>query len=433
MRPTTHLLAASWCLVAVAVLVSFRLELTHLLWWSAGGVIGIALVDFLLGLKSPELFYERTLPSRFALGQDEPVTLTLTNRGRRNLKLNVFDGVPATGEARELPWQGLVKPGQRMAVTYFVRMLQRGPEQFTPTDFLVGSPLGLWRRRVQLGDVESVKVYPNYEPLVSYALLATEQRIEQMGIIRKNRAGMSKEFHQLRDYAQGDPLSQVDWKSSARRLELISRDYQEQRDQTVLLAIDSGTRMRSVEGELSHFDHCLNSMLLLSYIALRQGDKVGVLKFGGEGRWLPPVKGQHQMPTLLNHLYDYDITREPSDFREAAEKILVRQKRRALVVILTNLRGEDGTELFASLEQLRRTHLVVLASLQENSVLKAAEATEIKDLDQALTVAGAHHYRKERIEVLNKLQELGIHTIDTTARDLPIALCNAYLDVKARL
>ena len=78
-----------------------------------------------------------------------------------------------------------------------------------------------------------------------------------MGIIRKNRAGLSKEFHQLRDYHQGDSLNQIDWKSSARRQELISRDYQEQRDQTILLAIDSGSRMRSMEGDLSHFVRCL--------------------------------------------------------------------------------------------------------------------------------------------------------------------------------
>ena len=433
MRPTLRLLCLCWGIVGLATLVSLRGEFMPPFLVAVGLLVTVAFIDAIFGLRTPRLVYDRALPGRFALGQEERVKLTFANRGKRTLQLKVFDGVPEGSEALELPWKGSLAAGRRTEVSYAVRLLERGPKEFSSTHVLVASPLGLWRKLIKFGNRTSIKVYPNYEPLISYALLATEQRIEQMGIIRKNKAGLSKEFHQLRDYAEGDSLSQIDWKSSARRLELISRDYQEQRDQTILLAIDAGSRMRSVEGELSHFDHCLNSILLLSYIALRQGDKVGVIKFGGRDRWLPPVKGPHQMPTLLNHLYDYDVSPDPSDFREAAEKILINQKRRAMVVILTNLRGEDSTELFASLEQLRRTHLVVLASLQESSVMEMAGNAQPGNLNEALSVAGAHKYQQERKEVLDRLRDLGIFTIDTTARDLPIALCNTYLDVKSRL
>ena len=432
-RPSHHLLTASFLWVLLAVAGSFWPQFALLWLLSAGVLITVAVLDFFLCSRRQALVLTRRLPGRFALGEDAEVMLDIRNRTGRNLELEVFDHVPDSAEARELPWSGKLGKGSFLQLSYPVRMLERGRVTFGMTELLASSPLRLWKKRLFLGKEEEVKVYPNYEPLVELALLATDQRIEQMGIIRKNRIGISKEFHQLRDYHQGDSLNQIDWKSSARRLELISREYQEQRDQTVILAVDSGRRMRAVEGELSQFDHCLNSMLLLSYIALRQGDNVGVIKFGGEQRWLPPVKGVHQMPVLLNHLYDYETTLEPSDFREAAERIMVAQQKRALVIVLTNLRGEDRDDLSQSLAQLRRRHLVVLASLREEGIDQVIGDPDITSLDEALTLAGTKHYVDERKSVLATLRQGGIQTIDETAADLPIALCNRYLDIKAEL
>jgi len=130
-----------------------------------------------------------------------------------------------------------------------------------------------------------------------------------------------------------------------RRQVLISRDFQEQRNQSVVFLLDTGRRMRALDGGVPQFDHVLNAILLVSHVALRQGDQVAVKSFGGSDRWLPPVKGSHAMPVLLNHLYDYRTTPAPSDFSGAVEQLMARQRRRSLVILLTNLRGEDGKEL----------------------------------------------------------------------------------------
>jgi hypothetical protein len=143
-----------------------------------------------------------------------------------------------------------------------------------------------WRSyRVPL--TQQVKVYPNYAPVMRLSLLATEHRQDQMGIVRRARGGSSRDFHQLRDYRQGDSLSQIDWKSTSRRLQLISRDYQEQRNQQIVFLLDSGRRMRSLDGDVPHFDHCLNALLMLSYVALRQarpGEARQILTAGEEPR-----------------------------------------------------------------------------------------------------------------------------------------------------
>lgn len=290
--------------------------------------------------------------------------------------------------------------------------------------------MGLWRMRHTAGVAEEVKVYPDYEPVLKFALLAMQARQEQMGIVRKSLAGSSRDFHQLREYREGDPMAQIDWKATSRRVTLISREFQEQRNQTVIFLTDTGRRMRAMDGELPQFDHCLNAMLLLSYVALRQGDQVGVQAFGGTNRWLPPVKGAHSMSVLLNHLFDYQTTPEPSDFAAAAESLLARQKRRSLVVVMTNLRGEDSSELIPALRLLRSKHLVMLASLRERSVEDARTAA-IDEFSDALRFAAAERYDAERAQVLSTLHGFGILTLDVPAQQFPVALANRYLDIKA--
>lgn len=379
------------------------------------------------------LIADRQLPGRFAIGQSSRVQIEVVNRTRRQLAVELFDGIPDSATAEELPWLGNIPRGQKVQIRYPVTLMQRGRVAFSAVQLLVTSPLSLWQRRVERCAATEVRVYPNYEPLISYALLATAQRIEQMGIIKRNRAGMSREFHQMREYQLGDPLNRIDWKQSARRGELISREYQEQQDQTIILAIDSGQRMRAMDDGVPHFDHCLNAMLLVSYIALRQNDSVGVIQFGGDERWQPPVKGPHQMPVLLNHLYDYESVAEPSDFREASRTILSRQKKRALVIVLTNLRGEDSDDLIVSLAELRRHHLVVLANVREGGVDSLRYADDVDSFDDALNLTAAQLYLDERKAVLQKLQQLGVTTLDQRATQMPIALCNQYLDLKSQI
>ena len=391
----------------------------------------VTFIDFLLVLAAQKLKVDRLLPGRCALGMESEVELTLTNRAKFRATVSAFDGIPPASEARELPWTGQVAPGGFTTVIYPIKLLTRGRIPFDRTHILHHSPLRLWDRKYLAGEPGDLKVYPNYEPVVSLALLSIENRENQMGIVRKNQQGLSRDFHQLRDYNEGDTLNQIDWKASAKRQQLISREYEEQRDQNIILMVDSSSRMRSMDGELPQFDHCLNAMLLLAFTALRQGDNVGIMGFGGSDRWLPPVKGQHAMTTILNHLYDYKTTTAPGDFTEAAEKLLIRQRRRALVILLTNLRSEDSEHVIPSLQLIRKKHLVLLASLREGSLDKALQQP-IHNLDHALDFSSTHLYLRDRKEAFETVESHGIITLDETAQNFPIALANQYLNIKSQ-
>ncbi|MDB4804599.1 DUF58 domain-containing protein [Akkermansiaceae bacterium] len=429
LRPTKWLvrLLILWTLLGLVVV--FRAPAFPAWKLMAAILSGVALFDALVVLTAKKPHAERTLPGRFAVGVEGDVTVRLFNKSGRAIHLSMFDGVPEASDCKLLPWTGWVKKGGYLDVTYPVALNERGETTFGKVHVLESSLLHLWSRNSLIGEEGVTKVYPNYQPVLSYALLAMAHRQEQSGIVRKNRAGLSRDFHQLRDYQQGDSLAQIDWKASSKRQTLISRDFQEQRDQSVILMLDCGRRMRTLDGEISQFDHCLNSMLLLSYIALRQGDHVGVLSFGGTDRWLAPVKGAHSMTTVLNHLYDYETAPFPSDFSEAAERLLSHQRRRALVVILTNLRGEDSSELSEPLRRLRQKHPVVLASLREEGIGDLLDK-KVQNFDDALGYLGAEDHAKEREMTLSRLRGEGIVTLDARAKNFPVALANCYLDTR---
>lgn len=429
MRPAPRLIYLLWILLLLGLAASLTSGFAAL-WAVVGVVIGaVVLIDALWLMGKSRITLKRNLPTRLSLGELEEVEITLHNQYARRVRVSLFEGLPPTMVSNEMPWRGTIPARGYAQLFYKLRPLERGLQVLEPAHLLLTSLFGFWQRLWRIGEKLEIKVYPNFEPVIRFNLLAMTDQVDQMGIISKNAVGVSKEFHQLRDYQEGDAITQIDWKATSRRASLISREYRQQRDQTIIFAVDCGRRMRAMDGALTQFDHSLNAILLLAQMALRQGDSVGVMGFGGTNRWLPPVKGGHMMPTLLNHLYDYQTSTEPSDFAEAVERLMVRQKRRAMIVFLTNLRSEDATHLVAPLHQLRKKHLVLMASLKEKTITDLL-SKPVRDFDQALTCAATHLYLEDRSAMLASLKNQRIQIVDATAQDLPIELVNRYLEIK---
>jgi uncharacterized protein (DUF58 family) len=397
--PAYRLLVVSMAWLLLGAAVAMVPSLAPAWRWLGIAAAGVALLDAVLAWWARPLAVSRRLPGRFALGQSGEVTLTLRNEGNAMARIDIFDGIPQRAVAEALPWSGNVPPQKEIRVIYPVKLVERGEAVFGPAHVRRQSPLGLWMKTSLHLSPEIVK-------------------------------GSSRDFHQLRDYRDGDPLAQIDWKATSRRQTLISRDYQEQRDQSVVFLLDTGRRMRALDGGVPQFDHILNAVLLVAHVALRQGDQVAVKSFGGTDRWLPPMKGSHAMPVLLNHLYDYQTTPSPSDFSWAVEKLMARQRRRSLVILLTNLRGEDGKELLPALQVLNSRHLVMLASMREGAVQEAF-SKPVESFSSALRYLAADRYVQERREILASLGASGILTLDSTASEFPVRLANSYFDIKA--
>ena len=428
-RPTTRLLLLvfGWLLLAVAAAFAPALVTA---WTVIAALLAVLmLLDGLWVNGLRRIDAERKINHNLPINAWSEIKLRLRHHHPRALKLDVHDHAPTGFVCRDQPVELTLPPGKLAEVNYQVKPQQRGNARFTALDILVYSPLGLWRQRRLLPLASEVRVYPNFAEISHYTLLATDNRLSQLGVKRRQRRGEGNDFHQLREYRLSDSLKQVDWNATARHRKLISREYQDERDQQILFMVDCGRRMRHKESGQEHLDQALNAMLLLSYVAVRQGDAAGFISFAGEERWSAPQKGQSAVHQLLEQTFDLPSTMQPADYLGTARRLMSLQRRRSLVVVMTNTRDEDQQELLTAIKLLSRRHLVVLADLQEPALQESLDSN-VTTLDQALQYHSVYDYLQRRRNLHETLGHTGAVCMDTTACDLPIRLVNQYLDIK---
>jgi uncharacterized protein (DUF58 family) len=428
-------LLAAW--LAAAIVVAF-VESAFPVWQFMGVALGAALLaDALIGWRNAEApAIDRRIAHNLAIGQWVPVALRLSSAPRA-LQGWLHDAYPADFDATELPRRFAIAPGQAVTLQYRVRPLARGSHRFGHVALRVDTPLRLWQRVLATGTDSEVRVYPDFAKITQYALLATDNRLSQIGVLQRRRRGEGLDFHQLREYRHGDASRQIDWKATARMRKLIAREYQDERDQRIVFLLDCGQRMRAHEAPsqdaergLSHFDHTLNALLLLAYVALRQGDAVGVLTFGHpRPRWFEPRKSVATVNLILNSLYDLQPTTAAPDYLVAGEQLYARLSKRALVVVLTNLRDEDDAILLPALRLLRRRHLALIANLREPSLDEVA-ARRPHTFDEALTYGAAAEYLHARGTTMARLRREGVRILDAHPEQLPRMLVNRYWEMK---
>jgi uncharacterized protein (DUF58 family) len=187
--------------------------------------------------------------------------------------------------------------------------------------------------------------------------------------------------------------------------------------------------MRARDGVISHFDHALNALLISAFVALRQGDSVGLLSFAGTSRWVAPVKGRFQIGRLLDQIYDLDSAPVTSDFLEVAQQVLTRQTRRSLIVLISSLEPQDCDDLTRAARLLSRHHLVMVASMRQQ-VLTDTLASEVVSIDDALTYCGVSQHLQQQSAMYARLRADNIIVADTPPALMHSTLINEYMALK---
>ena len=378
----------------------------------------------------------RRLPSAFAIGVKQFVHLGFESTGKQRLQCTVFDHCDPSLRMVGLPTSVELLPGKRVEVGYEVTPTQRGEIKFSPAELRVRSLLRLIELLEYVGESEARRCYPDFAQVARYAWLAGDRRLQEIGIKTYQQRGEGTDFKQLSEYRHGDSVRHIDWKATLRQNKPILREFQDERDQCVMLLIDCGRRMRAFDAEegigVGHFDQVLNAVMLLSYVALKQGDAVGALTFGtpaGDQRIFAPRKGAHALNSLMGELYSVQPTPTHSDYLMVAQDLLRRHHKRSLVIVITNFRDEDSTELAQALRLLRTRHLVLLASLRERIVSELISQT-LTSGDAALDVGSAHLYEQSRRDAFNRLAARDALMVDAEPQRLGIELVNRYNAVK---
>ena len=427
MRPAPVLigLLVLWSLSGLGVLFA---GVPFLVWQLTGiGLALLAIGDALLLRRRETPQVSREIPEALPLGIERDVTLRVESMSGQ--RVDLFDLHPGAWPAQGLPQRLQLAPATASTFSYRLRPTARGDATFAGVQLRMASPLRLWRQSRIAGEPQRVRVYPNFAPLTKFALFSAEQASRLVGAHLKRRRGEGTDFNQMREYRVGDSLRQIDWKATSRSRKLISREYQDEKNQQLVMMVDTGRRMMAQEGELAHFDHVLNATLVVSYLALRQGDAVGLFASGGEARWVAPKRGMVSIDTLLRASYSLQPQPVATDYLAAATELSVRQRKRSLIMLVTNVRDEDIEDLLAAVRLLQKRHLVCVASLRERA-LDEAMNEEVGDLPGAIRAGALARYLEQRTAAHDKLRSHRVMVLDVASEELPAALVERYLAVK---
>ncbi len=385
--------------------------------------------------RAAPLQLQRRLPAALALGVPRELVLTLLNPGAAHWRLALHDHPDTRLGHAGLPITLDVPPRSQAQARYVLQPAERGTMRFEPAELRLATPWRLFELRRRVGAAESLRVYPNFAAVARYAWLAGDRRLSEIGIKSYTQRGEGTDFKELAEYRPGDDVRHIDWKATLRFRRPIVREFQDERDQCVMFLLDCGRRMRAAEDESTgggHFDHALNALMLLAYVALASGDAVGVMTYGSapeHARHIAPRKGRATLAALTAALHDVQPQPEHADLQAAAAALMRQQQRRALVVVLTNFRGEDAEEAEPALALLGTRHLVLLASLREMA-LGEALAQPLVGAEAARRVAAAHGIEQARRDAFARLAARHALMVDSEPAALPAALVNRYHAVK---
>jgi uncharacterized protein (DUF58 family) len=431
MLPTRRLALLAFLATFVAIVAGYARALvpaTILI----DAVIAVGVVADVLLALGRRVDVERRAATIFSVGRPNLVTLHLRSRSARALRGLVADDPLEACEATGNPATFELPGHSAITVRYHVIPSRRGRRDLGAITVRYPSPLGLVARQERTWLPATVHVYPDVHAARALDLLRRQGRQDaRLGSLRVR--GGDTEFERLRPYQVGDEVRHVDWRASARRDELVVRQHQAESNQNVVFALDVGRAMRGESEGLTAVDHALNAALLAADVALRGGDKAGLLVFDDAPRcFVPPTGGAGGARKLTGAVFALEAGFSATDYRGAMSFLRTRVRGRSLFVVFTNLLDPlSGSELAASLKGLLPRHLPLCVLLRDNDIEGLVKAPTSRR-DDVYVRAAAAEALAWRDSLVRGLVSGGVLVLDANPRDLTPELVKAYLDVKAR-
>jgi len=394
--------------------------------------LALATVDYRLLRQARHCHATRSHDDVFSLGVRNRVQVSVRNRADIPFHVELGDEYPPEFSSTAERFRFRLEPEAVHRIAYYLTPDKRGNYTFGRLVVRLLTNLGLLcRQRFFSSDSPAVAVYPNLQDVRKYDLLGRRNRLEQMGLRRLRIRGRSLEFDSLRDYVVGDELRHIHWKASAKRGKLVTKEFDIERSQHVMIALDLGRTMASRLDNLTKLDHAINACLLLTHVASFSDDHVGVMGFADEiVGYLPPTKGRRQTGRVAEFLYPLESRLTESDYRRAFLYLGQLCRRRTLIIVLTDLLDPDSSaQLIRNLPPLTRRHLVLCVAFSDYELdqLLAVPPRKPRDLfEQAVAV----NLRHDRSLALAALRSRGVLTLDAAPSDLSIAVVNRYLALK---
>ncbi|HWO11861.1 MAG TPA: DUF58 domain-containing protein [Polyangiaceae bacterium] len=431
------LIPSRWLVAVLAAPAGFALlawlepSLTPLLWALDAIVLLLAVLDA-QSVRTPLVSAEREAPEVLSIGQANPIRFVLRSRAKRTLSVWLDDALFAHARAEGLPARLSLEARASGSLEYRLFPERRGAYELGPCRLRYASWLGLWIRQIEAPTRQAVRVYPDLLQLRRFEMLARENRAADLARATRRKGGET-EFARLRDYATDDEYRSIDWKATARKHKLIAREYQLESNQELVFVLDCGRMMSAEVQGLTQFDHALNAALMLGHVAARTGDRVGLLAFGKSlEAYVPPAGGRAAAGRLIRATYDLHPELEESDYESAFRALSLRQPKRALIVILTQVVDDAvARSLLLGCKALSRRHLPLVVSFRDPEVDALLRPTSDSRADLYVRAAAAELSRW-RASFLRDLRHGGAQVLDVGPKELSLQLIERYFEIKAR-
>jgi len=430
MYVSVRLAIAAVCLSVVAAFLPFPVWASLLV---VNGLLAVLVaIDVRSAPDASALRVRRDVPAVSSSVRTDDVRVELFNPLARPVEVALRDAVPASLRRTPRTHRVVVPPGSLAVVEAEIRPSRRGYAELGPITVRTSGILRLAGRQRAVASPGRIKVYP---PLPGRAHVA--QRIEraralQVGMRSSAFRGGGNEFDSLRDYHPDDEFRRMDWRATARAGKPITKVFREERDQQMILLLDAGRTMASTLGETSRFELAIDAGFTLAELGAYVGDRVGMIAFGSRiERMIGPRSGREQPRRILDLLFDVQPSLEAPDYPRAFATVLGRYRRRALLVLFTELTDERAMQpLLEALPALRARHLVVVAAAQDPAVARSSQRLPA-DAAGAYAKAAAAESLASRDRTTARLRAMGIGVEDRPPAELAAAVADRYLAIKS--
>lgn len=396
-------------------------------------VIMVTLDLIIAYVKKNPVIVKRICGERFSNGDDNRVTLEITNQLPYTLALTLIDELPFQFQQRNWKVSAAAPASGTIQVNYTVKPTERGVYQFGITNVFVRGVLGMISRHIKAGGEKEVATYPSFIQMRRYQLLAATNQLMETGSRRLRKIGNSLEFEQIREYVLGDDYRTINWKATARKNAIMVNSFMDERSQQVICLIDKGRTMKMPFEGMSLLDYAINASLVLSNIVLSKQDKAGILAFGKRvDQYIAPDKKATQLGLILEGLYRQETDFMDSDFDSLYAAVRYRIKQRSLLILFTNFESSYGLERQLPYLQKLASHHPLLVVFFENTELADFLQKKAGNLEEIYTQTIAAKFAFEKRQMVKELQKHGIMAMLTPPQKLTANTLNKYLELKAR-
>lgn len=397
-------------------------------------IAGLTLLDILLVFSSAHpLTVRRNLTSRLNLGEKNLISLEVENNSKQPISFTLIEGYPVEMQERSEKYDATLLPGYGKKFIYTFTPKKRGEFIFGNVHLRIRSIFFLVFRKIEIPLEQRVRVYPSVKEMKKYELLVFKQQRTSTGIKRIRRLGNTSEFEQIKNYVQGDEIRKINWKATSRKNELQVNQYQEEQSQQVFCIIDKSKSMEMDFNGLSMLDYAINSTLVFSNIALRKGDKAGLITYADKiGTTISAERSGDQMRRIQEALYNQKSLFNESDFELLYNTIRRVIKTRSLLVLFTNF--ETVFTMRRALPMLRRLnqkHALVVVFFQ-NTELQQLAYQPVQNSQEMYQAIVAEKMISVKSSIARELNQNGINTILSLPQELSVNTINKYLELKAK-